>query len=228
MSDMSKVIIPKSDQWNADDFLVGPKTFTIKSVTIKGGQEQPVWMTLEGTEKFYRPCKGMCRVLVAVWGPDSSKYAGKSLTLYCNPKVRWAGMEVGGIEISHVTDIDAEMHIAVTVSKGKKKIHIVKPLVVSAEPKSIDYAAALKAADSMDALGKVWSSIPKAEQKKYVAVKDARKAELSQPASLSEKIAACQTVEELDALAETFSEEDVGIYFDAVAAKKAQFQEGGL
>lgn len=46
--------------------------------------------------------------------------------------------------------------------------------------------------------------------------------------SLSDRIAACKTAEELDALAETLSEDDVGIYFDAVAAKKAQLQEGGL
>lgn len=46
--------------------------------------------------------------------------------------------------------------------------------------------------------------------------------------SISDKIAACQTVEELDALAETFSEEDVGIYFDAVAKRKSELQEAAL
>ena len=64
MNDMSAVIIPKSDQINADTLLAGPMTATIKSVHIHGGQEQPVSIELEETPLFYRPCKSMSRVLV--------------------------------------------------------------------------------------------------------------------------------------------------------------------
>ncbi len=42
MNDMSQVIIPKSDQWNSDDFISGPMTFTIREVQINADTEQPV------------------------------------------------------------------------------------------------------------------------------------------------------------------------------------------
>jgi hypothetical protein len=129
MDDMKNVIIPKSDQLNADDLLAGPKTIKVSGVTIKGGQEQPISISYEGDNgKPYKACKSMCRVMVAVWGPDSSKYVGKSMTLYCDPKVRWAGMEVGGIRISHMSDIAETMTMALTVTRGNKKPYVIKPL----------------------------------------------------------------------------------------------------
>lgn len=128
MNDMAKVIIPKSDQWNFDDFQAGPLTFTIKAVRVKAGQEQPVEMTLEGTPKFYRPCKSMARIFVAAWGADSSKYVGRSVTLYGDPTVRWGGLEVGGIRVSHMSDIDSKITMALTATKSSRKPYTVQPL----------------------------------------------------------------------------------------------------
>lgn len=226
MSDMSSVIVPKSDQINADDLLTGPITVTVKSVAVKGGQEQPVWISLEETDKYFRPCKGMSRVLVAAWGADSAKYVGRSMTLYCDPKVKWAGMEVGGIRISHLSDIDSKMVLAITVSKANKKPYVVDVLKRS---EKTDYSAALKTARSMDELGAAWAKIPKSEQKQYVAVKDARKAELSQPASLSARIAACKTLSELDALADTFTEAEAVAHTAEYGKRKGELldAEGG-
>jgi hypothetical protein len=132
MDDMRKVTEPKSDQWNFDDFQSGPLTFTIEAVRVKGGQEQPVEITLAGTPKFYRPCKSMCRVMVSAWGADSSKYVGRSLTLYGDQKIKWGGMEVGGIRISHMSDIDTSMTMALTVTRANKKPYTVKPIIKSA------------------------------------------------------------------------------------------------
>lgn len=129
--DMSDVIIPKSDQWNADDFLSGPMTFKIVGVKVRHGQEQPVSIEVEGSSKVYRPCKSMARVLVAAWGADSSEYAGRSLTLYCDPKVKWGGMEVGGIRISHMSHIGSSMTMALTVTRANKKPFTVKPLLAT-------------------------------------------------------------------------------------------------
>ena len=129
MSDMGQVIIPKSDQLNADDLLTGPKTIKITGVTVRGGQEQPVSIHYEGDDgKPYKSCKSMNRVLVMAWGPDSSKYVGRSLTLYCDPKVKWGGMEVGGIRISHMSDIDSKLTMALTVTRANKKPFTVLPL----------------------------------------------------------------------------------------------------
>jgi len=130
-NDMTGVITPKSDQWNYDDFQTGPKTFTITGVKVKTGQEQPVEISLEGTPKFYRPCKSMARVIVAAWGADSSKYTGRSLTLYGDAAVKWGGMAVGGIRISHMSHIDENMTMALTVTRANKKPYTVKVLSVA-------------------------------------------------------------------------------------------------
>lgn len=125
--DMRGVIEPRSDQINADDFLSGPRTVKIKSVSISPGTEQPVTIELEGS-KPWRPCKSMSRLLVAAWGPDAKEYAGRSVTLYCDPKVKWGGMEVGGIRVSHMSHIDSDLVLALTMTKGKKAPTRVKPL----------------------------------------------------------------------------------------------------
>lgn len=128
MNDMTAVIQPKSDQVNADDFIAGPATFTIESVSISPGTDQPVNIKLVGEPRVWRPCKSMSRVLVAAWGPDAKAYAGRSVTLYRDPKVKWGGMEIGGIRISHLSHIERDMLIQLTATKGKRAPHVVKPL----------------------------------------------------------------------------------------------------
>jgi hypothetical protein len=99
------VIIPRSDQYNADDLVAGPITVTIREVKITPGSEQPVSILIEDSEKAFRPCKSSSRVLVMGWGPDASKYVGRSLTLYRDADVKWGGLAVGGIRISHMSDL---------------------------------------------------------------------------------------------------------------------------
>jgi len=177
MSDMSQVIVPRSDQINADSLLSGPITITITKVDIKAGTEQPITIHYEGEDgKPWRPCKSMARCLVSAWGPDSKAYTGRRLTLYCDPKVKWGGLEVGGIRVSHMSHIDGAMTMALTVTRGNKKPYTVKPLVAEAS-----YADQIRAAATVDELVAVWTAIPRSEQKNYLAAKDARKAELTPP-----------------------------------------------
>lgn len=129
MNDMSQVIIPKSDQISADDLIAGPMTITIASVSIRPGTEQPVSINFEGDAgRPWKPCKSMSKVLVAAWGPDAKVYVGRSVTLYRDPAVKWGGLEVGGIRISHMSDIKAQMMLALTVTKGSRKPFTVKPI----------------------------------------------------------------------------------------------------
>jgi len=156
MSDMSQVIIPRSDQINADSLLSGPITITITKVDIKAGTEQPITIHYEGEDgKPWRPCKSMARCLVAAWGPDSKAYTGRSLTLFCDPKVKWGGLEVGGIRVSHMSHIDNAMTMALTVTRGNKKPYTVKPMskqdLKNAAPQSHPVSGALPAADSAGA-----------------------------------------------------------------------------
>lgn len=132
--DMRTVIQPKSDQLNADDFVGGPRTVRITGVDIRSG-EQPISIHFEGDNgKPWKPCKTTARLMVAAWGPDASQYKGRSLTLYRDPTVKWAGLEVGGIRISHMSHIDNDMIYAATVTKGKRAPIKVKPLKADVAP----------------------------------------------------------------------------------------------
>ncbi len=129
MNDMSKAIVPKSDQLNTDDLIGGAKTITVTKVAIKDGGEQPVSISFNGDNgKPYKPCKSMCRVLVESWGADANKYVGRSLTLYRDPSVTWAGLAVGGIRISHLSHITEAKTMALTATKQTRKPFTVRPL----------------------------------------------------------------------------------------------------
>lgn len=146
--DMSAHIIPKSDQLNADDLIAGPRTIVITGVRANsGGEQQPISIDFAGDDgKPYKPCKGMRRVMVFVWGADASKYTGRSMTLFRNPSVIFGGMQVGGIQISHLSHIDAPMTMALTLNKSKRMPFTVQPLVVAA---TVDVAAMVAAFDAV-------------------------------------------------------------------------------
>jgi hypothetical protein len=74
----------------------------------------------------------MRRVIVKIWGPDASKYAGSAMTLYRDPKVKWGGMEVGGIRISHMTGLEKAEVMALTETRAARKPYTVQPLKVEA------------------------------------------------------------------------------------------------
>lgn len=142
MVDMSAFVEPKSDQLNADDLIAGPRMIRIARVSGTGNSDQPVAVYFEGDgNKPFKPCKSMRRVMIAAWGADASKYVGRSMTLYRDPKVRFGGMEVGGIRISHMSHIERDMRMALTVTKAKREPYHVqvltepKPQQPSADPK---------------------------------------------------------------------------------------------
>lgn len=162
MTDMASVIKPKSDQLNFDDF-IGGKTLTIKITKVsKVSGEQPIIINYEGDNgKPWKPCKSMCRVLVHNWGGDGNGYVGKSLTLYGDPTVKWGGMEVGGIRISHMSHIPGERIMALTTSKSNRKPFTVLPLVVTEQPSADDMIKSIEAAADLDALKAIFTSATK-------------------------------------------------------------------
>jgi len=135
--DLTETIIPKSDQINAEDLLTGPRTFTIEKVTA-GSAEQPVDVHLvESPGRPYRPSKSMRRVMVMAWGVEASAYTGRRLTLYREPSVKFGGIAVGGIQISHMSDIDKRFTLALTVTRGKRAPYIVEPLTDAAPTRPV-------------------------------------------------------------------------------------------
>lgn len=135
--DFSDTIEPKSDQLGADDLLTGPITVTVTGVR-RGDRDQPVAITIEG-RRPYLPCKSMRRVLIALWGVNGHAWVGRQMTLYRDPTVKWGGVEVGGIRISHLSHIDREASLALTVTRGKKAPFVVKPLVVAQKNEDAEY-----------------------------------------------------------------------------------------
>ena len=162
--DVTKAIEPRSDQQNADDYLAGPETVKIESVEIKSTSEQPVWIHLVGKKgKPFKPSKTALRCLALVWGPDASKWAGLSMTLYNDPDVTWAGMKVGGIRISHMEGLTEPRTLMLTKTRGKKAATVIKPLKVDNTP-AADNTATQDAAREAAKKGKAsftdwWKSV---------------------------------------------------------------------
>jgi len=167
---IADTIIAKSDQLNADDLMGGAITIEIARVSGASDRDQPINIHYVGdNNKPWKPCKSMRRVIVKAWGVDTSTYVGRRVTLYRDPKVKWGGMEVGGIRISHMSHIEG-FKMALTATRGSKKLYEVKPLPDSAPPAQPEQAEDLsKSADeikaeiagaaSMDDFEKVWRAV---------------------------------------------------------------------
>jgi hypothetical protein len=184
--DMSTTVAPKSNQINADDLIAGPRTITITRVGGTGNGEQPVAISFEGDEgKPYLPCKSMRRVMIAAWGADAAQYSGRSMTLYRDPKVAFGGMEVGGIRISHMSHIERDMVMALTVTKARRAPYVVKPLrgapqqrdsaAVPKQDKAVEVTHALiqriKDADSAEVLEAITGDPKVVEQRAWLRSK---------------------------------------------------------
>jgi hypothetical protein len=126
--DMTPTLEAKSNQLTSDDLIAGPKTIVVTKVTA-GSAEQPVAVYYDGDQgKPWYPCKSMRRVLVAAWGADAKGYIGRSMTLFRDPEVSYGGIKVGGIRISHLSDLDSPLSIALTVTRQKRSPYKVQPL----------------------------------------------------------------------------------------------------
>ena len=136
MSDVSNLrdtIIPKSDQLNAEQLLSEPMTITVTGVR-RGADDQPVVISYEGDDgRPYKPCKTCRKILIFAWGDDGREWVGRSMTLFNNPEIKFGGVKVGGIRISHMSHIDREIGISLTATKGKKEPVIIKKLAAPAK-----------------------------------------------------------------------------------------------
>ena len=217
ITNLSSTIVPKSDQLNAEQLLKGPMTITVSEVRPGTGDDQPVNLHYTGDEgRPYKPCKTMRKVLVYFWGENGTQWVGKSMTLYNDPEVRFGGMEVGGIRISHLTDIQGDARIALTSAKGKKAVHEIKamssPVSLASVLAAIEAAhnnETMKAAKALVGLlneshiEEAWDAYRAkvAELKSKAAPKPAEAKEPTVDISAAiKRINACATKDELDAL----------------------------
>lgn len=148
--DISETLSPKSDQIDYEDLISGPKTLTITEVRRGPSAEQPVEIAFEDFDRPWRPAKTVRRILVACWGADASVYTGRRVTIFGDPTVKWAGAEVGGIRLSHVSDIDKPVTVSLTVTRGRRSPFTVQPLASRDWLKELDTAG-----KNLDALFKL-------------------------------------------------------------------------
>lgn len=134
--DLTESIAPKSDQMDAVDLIAGARTFTITEVRKGPSAEQPFSFVLAEFPRPYRPNKTMRRIIVKAWNSDADYYAGKRFTLYHEPSVRWAGEEVGGIRISHMSDLPGNKPLKISLLVSNKKIETftIQPLANAPTP----------------------------------------------------------------------------------------------
>lgn len=135
VEDLRPTIVPKSDQLNAEQLLGGSMTVTVTRVDVSNSPEQPVTVHYEGENgRPFKPCKTMRKLLVFAWGENGNHWAGRSMTLYCDPSVKFGGDEVGGIRISHLSDIERNLKVSLTATRGKKTLYTVQRLEVDNGP----------------------------------------------------------------------------------------------
>lgn len=122
---------PRSDQWNADDFVGGPRMFTVAGV-VPGKAEQKYDIQLEGEDRVWRPPLTMLRLLIALWGDEAQEWVGRRVMLHRDPTIRFGRDVVGGIRISHLSHIDGPQNVLLTESRGKRSNNHVEPLTTEA------------------------------------------------------------------------------------------------
>lgn len=187
MVDLSTTIIARSDQLNSDDLIAGPITIHITKMSANpSAPEQPISISYEGdNNKPFKPCKTCRRILVYAWGADGSKFAGRSMTLYRDATVKWGGFEVGGIRISHMSDIAKPLTMSLTTSKANRKPFTVQPLVMNgghqealAEPSAeLIELAETASRGGMSVLEQFWAGLSKPEKLSLKSRLDALKAD---------------------------------------------------
>lgn len=184
--DISQTIIPKSDQLNADQLLGGPLTIIVSRVTVGTGDEQPVSIFYEGDQgRPYKPCKTMRKLLSYAWGNNAAEWTGRAMSLYHDPEVKFGGELVGGIRIGHLSDIQTDIRVSLTSTRGKKAMASVRKME---RPESIDHLGLINAAATMDELKvafetAVASTKDRAKRTQFTEAKNARKDALSAPSA---------------------------------------------
>ena len=192
VQDLRATIIPRSDQTNADQLLGGPMTIRVSEVRVSDSAEQPVIVNYEGDGgRPLKPCKTMRRVLILAWGADGTKWVGRSMTIYADPKVKFGGDEVGGVRISHLSHIERDIKVSLTATKGKKAPYLIKRLADGDQ----EHIEAMRAAADVEALkeafAKAYRAVGKddARRASMKAEYDRRMAELAPSPLLAEYVA---------------------------------------
>lgn len=197
MTDLRMTIVPKSDQINADSLIGGSITIKVTKVSLCPEADQPIAINYDGDNgRPFKPCKSMRRVLVNVWGPDGNAYTGRSMTLYRDDKVQFGGLAVGGIRISHMSNIKAPVTMALTATRANRKPFTVKPLIEDGTAELIANAESA-AAQGVVAYQAFWTALTKTQREGLLPRHDALKASAT-AADMQDAETEAESIEEIE------------------------------
>jgi len=173
----------KSDRLNYEDFIMGPQDFTIDRLGKKMDQGQPrLLMFFAGREDTpYWPSKGMVKCLSSPegWGESEfSEWVGRKVRLFGEPTVVYAGKEIGGIQISHISDIPAAYSTKITLRRGMRIDYMIEPLTEAMYP-AAQFSEKLPAMRQAIADGKMTADQVIAHCEKTGKLTDEQKAAIS-------------------------------------------------
>tara|TARA_R110002096_G_scaffold315227_4_gene509463 strand:- start:1484 stop:1825 length:342 start_codon:yes stop_codon:yes gene_type:complete len=69
-------------------------------------------------------------MLISCWGKFKDEWVGHSMTVYCDPAAMWGGKAVGGIRVSHASHITEPVTKMLAVTRGRKSMFTILPLVM--------------------------------------------------------------------------------------------------
>jgi len=101
-------------------------------------------------------------MLISAWGKYKDEWVGRSMIVYCDPEVMWAGKEQGGIRVSHVSDIAQPVSKMLAVTRGRKKLFTLLPMPAPADHSEI--IATYSATPDGDEKTKLWETLSQDQQ----------------------------------------------------------------
>jgi len=139
MANFMQTLEAKSDQLNATDIMGIDLVIRIRDAQLTNSKDQPLSIYFDGdNNRPWKPSKGMRRVLAAGWGADTDNLIGKSVKLYFDETVKYAGKEVGGIRIKAMSDIDKRGMVVVEAINRQQRVPVHVEYLSTEQP---DYPA---------------------------------------------------------------------------------------
>lgn len=163
VTDLSEFVQSDSDQLNADDLIAGPRIFTVQRIRRgppdkRSRKNTPrLVIYLHEHPQPYKPCKGMTRLMLAVWGQNPAKWPDDiAMELYRDPTVQFGTIKdddghsypniVGGVRISGLSHLKTDsVDEPVTTGRGQRTIYHIRQIPAAYRPPTL--AGILKAAD---------------------------------------------------------------------------------